>query len=146
MTEQTLTPDPGDATVVDEDRIRAQVVALGRRYRRAQDKVAEIRNEIKTLAPAAVASGMSEIELWKLSGVDRITLRAALGKPRRPQVRLRSLTGAEEAAVVHAYEAGTTDEAELARKFGCTRETIANVLRRRETYETVDLPADEAAE
>lgn len=64
----------------------AELTRAGKALSRARSNLAVATYDAKTVAVDAAAEGFSEVRISQLLGVDRLTVRAWLGKPRkRPQ-------------------------------------------------------------
>ena len=60
--------------------------ALGRRLAKARQAESDAMDEIRAVLPEAIASGVTEVDAARLTGLDRMTIRKMLGKdPRRGQ-------------------------------------------------------------
>jgi hypothetical protein len=62
------------------DMTRNELVAIGARRRRAKGNFEKVNEEAKQAARAAVAAGMTEVDVKDALGVDRMTVRSWLGK------------------------------------------------------------------
>jgi DNA invertase Pin-like site-specific DNA recombinase len=58
----------------------SRLEAVGRRWNAARVKERALAAELYEAIREAVAGGMSEVEAAKVAGVDRMTVRRALGK------------------------------------------------------------------
>ena len=59
---------------------------LGRRLAKARQAESDAMDEIRAVLPEAIASGVTEVDAARLTGLDRMTIRKMLGKdPRRGQ-------------------------------------------------------------
>ena len=61
-------------------RKRAALSAAGKKWNEARQAERQLASELYEAIKQAVASGMSEVEAAKVAGVDRMTVRRALGK------------------------------------------------------------------
>jgi len=57
-----------------------QLLAAGQAWRKAKEAERRAAEDCYAALVAAVAAGVSEVEAAKLAGVDRMTVRRALGK------------------------------------------------------------------
>ena len=57
-----------------------ELAKVGDRWHKARERERGLAAELYCAIVAAVASGMSEVQAAKVAGVDRMTVRRALGK------------------------------------------------------------------
>jgi DNA invertase Pin-like site-specific DNA recombinase len=57
-----------------------ELAKVGKRWHAAKDKERALAAELYAAIVQAVAGGMSEVEAARVAGVDRMTVRRALGK------------------------------------------------------------------
>jgi transposase len=58
----------------------SELAKIGKQFRAATDRRKAIAVQLHAAIRAAVADGMSEMQAAKVAGVDRMTVRRALGK------------------------------------------------------------------
>ena len=58
----------------------SDLARIGKQFKAATERRKAISAELHAAIRAAVAEGMSEVEAAKVAGVDRMTVRRALGK------------------------------------------------------------------
>jgi hypothetical protein len=62
------------------DVTKDELATIGARRKRARANFDKVNEEAKTAARAAVAAGMTEVDVKDALGVDRMTVRSWLGK------------------------------------------------------------------
>jgi len=70
----------GSACVICLTGVVSRLEAAGKRWNAARKKERELAAELYEAIREAVAGGMSEAEAARVAGVDRMTVRRALGK------------------------------------------------------------------
>lgn len=73
--------DPGRVVYMTDS--RQDVKKTGARFARKRQERDEARDALRAAVVAAVADGVSEVEVSELAGVDRMTVRSWLGKLNR---------------------------------------------------------------
>ncbi len=71
---ESVLPDLADDAPVEHLR------QAGKRLEKARAEQAQAMNDVYAATPAAVAAGVSEVKAAHIAGVDRMTVRRALGK------------------------------------------------------------------